>query len=231
MKFLISLLAGMLTGASLLVAGLIFNPFAGQQSLSPLTVTEAQTITLAFSTVATENIILTNNGETRVDPHPEKVPQLWEAPIRRSSAIATVLRTASNQVAGIGVKFSSQSEKTRLLGGEAIVDSVWHVYLPGRGSLFVEQYENHWRFFREVMVSAYRSSANTWRGIWLGDITAGPGALNTAKVTGGSGEFSGNEMIAVESSSVQAWSADTGPIAASGRLVIELPRPDRPEDE
>ena len=41
--------------------------------------------------------------------------------------------------AGLGIKFSSRSERTALLKGDAIVDSVWYVYLPGRGSLFIEQ--------------------------------------------------------------------------------------------
>ena len=133
------------------------------------------------------------------------------------------MRDARNQVAGFGIKMQSASEQTKLFSGQAIVDSIWYVYLPERGSFFVAQSENYWDFLREVVVPAYRSSANTWTGTWLGNLTAGPGALGTAKVSGGSGEFAGKEMLGVESLTVRAWRVDNGPVAAEGRLTIELP--------
>jgi hypothetical protein len=96
--------------------------------------------------------------------------------------------------------------------------------------MFVEQTENYWSYLRDIVFPAYRSSANTWTGTWLGNMTSGPGALGTAKVTGGSGEFAGNEMLGVESLSIRAWRADSGPVAAEGRLIIELP-PDFASDD
>jgi len=97
------------------------------------------------------------------------------------------------------------------------------VYLPGRGGMFIEQTENYWDYLRRIVFPGYRSSANMWRGSWLGNLTAGPGALGTAKVTGSSGEFSGLEMLAVESLAVRAWRTVGGPLAAEGQLLIELP--------
>jgi hypothetical protein len=97
------------------------------------------------------------------------------------------------------------------------------VYLPGQGSFFLEQRENRWHYLRDVVVAAYRSSANTWKGTWRGIVSSGPGALGTALVSGGSGEFSDQEMLAVESLSTLAWAVDGGPISASGALTIELP--------
>ena len=137
--------------------------------------------------------------------------------------MATVMRDARNRVAGIGVKFASDSESTRLLTGRAIVDSVWYVYLPEHGSLFIEQTENYFPFVREVAFPAWRSSANSWRGSWLGDLTAGPGALGTAAVTGGSGRVKGLRMEGIESISVRAFSADTGLVSSEGRMLVELP--------
>lgn len=223
MKFLIALTLGVLTGAALFAAGVIYNPFIGKQGLSPLAVTDSQTVTLNFSGVASDGVVFTNNGESRIDPHPEKVQQLWEASIRQTSAMAAVLRDGRSQAAGFGIKVVSASDSTRLLAGQALVDSIWYVYLPGRGSFFVEQTENYWDYFREVVIPAYRSSANTWTGVWLGNVTSGPGALGTAKVSGGSGEFAAMNMLGVESLSVRVWRANGGPIAAEGRLIIELP--------
>ncbi len=223
MKHLVSLVLGLVVGVTLFAAGLLYNPFNADRGLSPLSVTNAEVIALNFANVPAESIAYTNNGETLHHPHPEKVVQLWEAPVRMTSAMATVMRDARNRVAGIGVKFSSRSESTRLWNGEAIVDSVWYVYLPDYGSLFIEQTENYFPFIREVAFPAWRSSANNWRGNWLGDMTAGPGALGTAAVTGGSGRLEGLSMAAVESMTVKAFSADTGLVSAEGRLIIEMP--------
>lgn len=223
MKYIIVLLLGILTGAALFAVGLAYNPLIGKRALSPLAVTDSQTMTLNYSIVASDAIMYTNDGESRVTPNPEKVQQLWEAPIRQTTAMATVLRDARSQVAGLGIKVTSASENTRLFEGTALVNSIWYVYLPGRGSFFVEQSENYWDFIRDIILPAYRSSANTWKGKWIGNTTAGPGALGTARVVGGFGEFAGTEMLGVETLSVTAWREKDGPIAAEGHLTIELP--------
>jgi hypothetical protein len=223
MKYVVALISGLLVGAALFVVGLFLNPFIVDRGVSPLSVTDAQVITLSYATVPAESIVYTNDGESLQPPHPEKVLQLWEPPIRMTSAMATVVRDARNQVAGIGVKFMSNSESTRLLRGEAIVDSVWYVYLPEHGSMFIEQTENYFPLIREVAFPAWRSSANSWRGQWSGNLTAGPGALGTAKVSGGSGKLEGLSMEGVESMTVKAFSAETGLVSADGRLIIALP--------
>ncbi|MDH5621298.1 MAG: hypothetical protein OEY74_04385 [Gammaproteobacteria bacterium] len=223
MKYVLALLLGLATGGVLFGIGLAYTPFFGNEQLSPLAVSDSQTLMLGYPAVTTESIVFTNDGESRVHPHPEKVLQLWEAPIRQSSVMAVVLWDSRNETAGLGIKFASTSQSTRLLDGRAIVDSVWYLYLPGRGSLFVEQTENYWDFLRDIVFPAYRSSADTWRGQWLGNMTDGPGALGTAKVTGGSGDFLGQSMLGVESMSVRAWRVDRGVLAGEGQLVIELP--------
>ena len=224
MKYLITLTFGLLLGVALFAAGMVYNPFIAHRGLSPLSVTDAEIISLNFSSVPSDAIVFTNNGDSRIKPYPEKVLQLWEAPIRLTSVMTTVMRDARSETAGIGVKFSSHSERTRLLRGEALVDSVWYLYLPGRGSLFIEQSENYWTFLREVGFPAYRSSANNWKGNWLGDLTVGPGALGTAAVTGGSGSLQGLKMQGLESLTARAYSIDEGPVSAEGRLLIEMPQ-------
>ena len=230
MKYLIVLLLGALVGAALFGIGVVYNPLVGNQVISPLSVTDARTISLSYSAAPSDSLILTNDGLSRQAPYPDDVLQLWEKPIRQTEMRATVLDDARGQPAGIGVKMSSWSESTRVLNGEAIVDSVWYIYLPGRGSLFIEQRENYWDFFREVMLPAYRSSARAWRGNWLGNMTAGPGTLQTAKVSGGSGDFADADMIGLETMSVRAWSVDAGPVVAEGRLIVELPQSVDEED-
>jgi len=180
---------------------------------------------LKFSRVPAESLVYTNNGDSVPSPYPEKVLQLWEAPIRKTSAMATVMRDARNQPAGIGIKISSLSESTHLLRGEAIVDSIWYVYAPQHGSMFIQQTENYLPFIQDVVFPAWRSAANSWRGTWTGNMTSGPGALGMAAVSGGSGRVRGLDLDGVETLSVRAFSTDAGFVAAEGQLLIELPKP------
>ena len=225
MKYLVALLLGMAIGAILFVLALLYNPLALNRAPSPLSVTDADVISLSYPAVPGESILYTNDGESMHAPRPDKVLQLWEPPIRQTSAMVSLLDNARGEPAGIGVKFSSKSESSRPFQGAAIMDSAWYIYLPGRGSLFVSQQENYWTFLRQVAFPAWRSSSNTWRGTWFGDMTSGPGALGTAAVTGASGSLRGRDMEAVESLSVLAFSSDQGLVSAEGRLMIALPEP------
>ncbi len=226
MKYLVSLLAGMSVGVAAFLALLYFNPLMSKNTLSPLSVTDNDIIKLIYSAVAEDSLVYSNDGESQVAPYPAKVLQLWEPTIRRTSAMATVLENSRGQDVGIGIKFSSDSESTRLLNGEIISDSVWHIYLPGRGSLFMQQTENYWNYLHDIVIPARWSSANSWRGAWYGNITAGPGALGTARVVGGSGEFSGLESEGVEALAAKAYSIERGPVAIGGELSVEIPRID-----
>jgi hypothetical protein len=223
MKYLIALVLGMIVGVALFALALIYNPLAGESRLSPLTVTDAEVISLNYAVVPSASLVYTNDGESRQQPHPPKVPQLWEPTIRQTSASVAVMHDARGRPAGIGVKVSSRSESTEPLRGNAIYDSAWYIYLPEHGGLFIGQSENYWEFLRQVAFPAWRSSANTWRGTWSGNVTAGPAAMGTAHAFGTSGRLKCLEMKAVESLSVQAFSSDHGFISAEGRLMIALP--------
>jgi hypothetical protein len=221
-RHLAALIIGLLLGAVAASALLFYNPLAAQNSLSPLSVSDQEIISLGYSAVAADAIVYTNGGESTVQPHPVKVQQLWEAPIRRTDVLVTVLADSRNNPAGIGIKFTSDSEQTRIINGEALVDSAWHILLPGRGSLFVAQTENYWNFLRQIVVPAYWSSGDSWKGSWHGNTTVGPGSLGTARVSGGYGEYAGLESEAVEALSARAYSVSAGPVAMEGRLTIEV---------
>ena len=223
-RYVLALLVGVIVGLMLVAAFLFYNPLTDSNDLSPLSVTDNEVIRLNYSAVAADTLIYTNNGESQVEPHPPKVLQLWESPVQFTTAMVTVLADSRGQVAGIGVKFSSRSERTNILEGKLLVDSVWHVFLPKRGTLFIEQWENYWKFIRAIVVPAHWSSGDNWRGSWLSNITAGPGALGTAWVAGGSGQFLDLNTEAVEALSAKAYSVEQGPVAMTGELSIEIPR-------
>lgn len=226
MKYLVSLVLGIVVGAILLLAVLYYNPVTSRNTLSPLSVSDNDIITFKYSAVAEDAIVYTNDGESQVPPNPPKVLQLWEPTVRTTTAMVTILRDSRNNAAAIGIKFSSDSEQTSIVDGKAMVDSAWHIFAPGQGSLFVEQQENYWGYLREIVIPARWSSGNSWRGNWSGNITDGPGALGMARVVGGNGVFAGLETDGVESLSAEAYSVEAGPVSMDGELTIELPRAD-----
>lgn len=224
MKYAVSLLAGMLTGAALAVFFFLMNPLTSSDALSPLAVSENQLMILRYSAVPGEALLYTNDGESRVQPQPAGVQQLWEPTIEHTSIAVVQLNDVRGNPAGFGIKFASLSESTRLFNGEANVDSVWHVYLPGRGSFFVGQRENYFDYLREIVIPAQWAASKNWKGQWRQNLTSGPGGLGTGLVSGGSGTFAGMRSEAVEAYAARAYSAKTGPVAIDGELAIELPR-------
>jgi hypothetical protein len=220
MKYLFSLLVGLVCGATLLLAALYFNPFVARQTLSPLAVSDNVLVVLSYSLVPADSLLFTNDGESVRQPFPLKVQELWEPAVQKTWVTVTDLSNVRGEPVGIGIKFASDSEKSRPMKGEALVDSVWHIYLPGRGTLLVQQVENYWPMLRDIVVPARWSSSDSWRGTWFGSITVGPGALGTGKVFGQTGEFDGLSGEAMESVDAAVYSALDGPVAMQGSLTI-----------
>jgi hypothetical protein len=226
MKYFVALFVGLLTGAVLFGIGFYYNPFMNQTVISPLAVTNEQVIDLSFSAVPQEGILYTNDGDSVPAPFPTRVAKLLEPAVSDTSIFVTELHDGGGDLAGIGIKFSSESESTRLFEGEALANSVWHLYLPGRGTMLLDQTENYWPYIREVRIPARLSSGENWRGSFHGIMTNGPSALGTARVSGGSGLHAGLETEAVESLTARGYSVVQGPVAMTRTLTIMLPRVD-----
>lgn len=223
MKYLISLFVGMVTGVALFGLALYYNPFVGNPSVSPLAISDLDLLDLSYSLVPTDAIVFTNDGESHVDPHPAKVLELWEPTVKKTRGFVTTLTDSRGVPVGLGVKISSDSERSALMDAEVLVDSVWHIYLPERGTLFVDQTENFWSYLHDIVVPARLSSGDNWRGSWHGIMSTGPGALGTARVTGSTGDLTDTEAEAVESITARAYSAIAGPVGMTGNLTIALP--------
>lgn len=223
MKYLISLLAGVATGAAIFMMGLYYNPFTTQQAVSPLAVSDDRILELSFESVPAEAILFTNDGESTTAPYPDRVQELWEPAIKETSVFVTTLTNSRGDLAGIGIKSTTRSEASRILSGTALANSNWHIYVPGQGTLFVDQSENFWSYIRDIVVPARWSSGDNWKGSFHGITTSGPGALGTARVSGGSGAFAGLTSEAVEALTARAYSAELGPVSMSGSLTITMP--------
>lgn len=224
MKYLASILLGVIVGAVLFVLGMYFNPFAEQLTVSPLSVSSDEQLELTFTAVPGDMILYTDHGESRIRTHPNRVAELWEATIVDTRIFVTVLNDARGDQAGIGIKFLTDSEQTSLINSNILVNSAWHIYLPGEGTLFIDQIEDYWSYLREIVVPARWSSGDAWRGQFVRIMTQGPLALGTARVTGGTGVFAGESGEAVETLTARAYSVTGGLVSATGRLTISLPQ-------
>jgi len=231
MKHLVSLLLGLVAGASLFLLGLYFNPFAGQSAISPLAVTDSRVVELSFSAVPGDGILYTDYGDSIVAPHPDRVAELWEPAVADTYILVTHLQDSRGAAAGVGIKFFSASEQTSIFTSKVLANSVWHVYLPGKGTFLFDQTENYWAFIRDVVIPARLSSGDKWIGAFHRNMTTGPGSLGTGRVSGGSGLFADISSEAVESLTARGYSAVSGPVSMSGNLTVVLPESSPDEEE
>jgi len=222
MKYVVSLLFGLVAGAALFLLGLYYNPFVGQPGLSPLAVTDNRVLELSFSAVPGDGILYTDSGDSIIAPHPDRVAELWEPAVADTRILVTHLQDSRGVAAGVGIKFFSASEKTSILKSRVLVNSVWHIYLPGEGTFFVDQTENHWAFIRDVIIPARLNSGDKWLGTFHRNMTIGPTSLGSGRVSGGSGKFADISGEAVESLVARGYSAISGPVSISGNLTIAL---------
>ena len=223
MKYITALVAGLFAGVALFALGFYYNPLVGQASLSPLAVTEERISSLSYSAVPSETILLTNDGESLSRPHPGKIAELWEPSIKDTELLVASLTDSRGRPAGIGIKVTSPSTDTRLFNSEMLVDSTWLMYLPSRGLIGIYQQENYFSYVRDIVVPAWSSSSDSWRGAWSRIMTVGPGAHGTARVIGLHGEFDGMQSEAVEELNARAYSVLEGPISMTGTITVELP--------
>ena len=91
MKYAIAFTLGLIAGAALFLLALYHNPFAAGPAMSPLSVSGEPLLDISFRAVPAESIAFTNNGESRVRPHPEKIAELWEPAIRHTSILVALL--------------------------------------------------------------------------------------------------------------------------------------------
>ena len=228
MKYVVSFLVGLMVGVAAFALLMYYNPFSAPQTISPLAVSENPMLNLQYSVVPDDSVFYTNDGESSTAPFPAGASELWEPTVNDTRVLVTELSDARGSSLGIGIKFSTDSEATRLLNSEALVDSVWYIYLPQSGTFFVEQTENYWAYLRDIVIPARLNSTDSWRGAWSRVVTTGPNALGTGRALGGSGRYAGIEGEAVEILNATAYSSASGPVAMNGMLTIALPESSSP---
>ena len=213
MKYAFSLLVGLLCGASCALAIIYFNPLTRGQS-DDRSATAGWTLDYTLSPERTW--LSTHDRRLGLPVVPSSVPLLYEEGIRGTILTAMPLGGADSIAAATRV--SIPSGDTEFLRSGLLVEDVWLISVPGRGSLFVRALNNQWPLFRDTVV----------RVDWLRRSFAGSGSYGPtrgpadagADVVGLTGVYEGAHGNGSERLSLSYYNGDLTTI--QGQLMIEM---------
>jgi len=185
MKYVLSLLAGLLAGSALAVAALYFNPLT-RQSVEPAGFPD---LAFKFGMAPAATWIATHEEKSKLPVVPAGVPLLWESGIEGSLLTALPLHDASGHFAALGTRIAVPSAATEFLRAGLLVDEYWLISIPGQGTLFMHAVNNEWPLVRDTVVRVDLLRRD-FRGAAVYAPTVGPGA-GGASVAGLSGSLAG----------------------------------------
>jgi hypothetical protein len=214
MKYVLSLLVGIVAGAALAIAALYFNPLT-QGDAEPEG-TPDWTFDFAITPAATW--IATHDERLDLPVVPADVPLLWEDGIKGSLLTALPLHDASGRFAAFGSRITVPSAATEFLSAGLLVDDYWLISIPGQGSVFVHAVNNDWPLVRDTLVRVDLLRRD-WQGPGNYAPTVGPGDAG-ASVTGLSGSLAGRTGHGRERLTLAHYNGSLS--ALSGEIVLDL---------
>ena len=217
MKYLLTLISGLLAGALLGVVALYINPLTTREAGQP----GAADWALSYESPISGGLAFTHGGETRLPNHPAGIPELWENTINRM--LLSVFRVSSpDGRAGVASRLSVPSEASELLRRGVVVTDHWVITMPGEGSLFVDADSNLWPFIKRDLVPVWYLG-RSWRGPQSYSPTVGPGLDQAGIVQGATGRFADRSGRSVERYHVSVFNTQRGPDEFEAELFIDLP--------
>jgi hypothetical protein len=221
MRYVISLVLGLVLGVVAAAALLFFNPLTRGQS-TPLGNPE---LSFGYRLAGSDVWLSTHDDRLAIPIVPKDVSLLFEDGIRGTWLSAYALRDGSRPGPVPATRVSVPSPQSELLRSGLVVDDYWLISVPGTGSLFVHAENNQWPLLRDTLVTVD----------WLGRNYAGPGKYHptrgpadaAADVVGLTGSYRGVRGRAREDQSLESY---TGGLASlSGQLMIRMAAADDPD--
>jgi len=219
MKYLWTLLAGVLVGVTLALTALYFNPMT--QSPGPLPASDDEVFT--YGSPLTAELAFTHGNLSRLPTYPAGIPALWEGTINKS-ALSVVLLRGADGTAAVASRVSYPSEDTELLRNGVLLNDDWVVSIPGQGSLHINGQSNWWPFLKEMLIPVWYLG-RPWSGPSDYAPTAGPANGARALVRGATGRFAGLTGTAAERYSVREFDDRVGPRQAVTEIYWRLDGP------
>ena len=214
MKYVLSLLFGLVAGAAAAMALLYFNPLTQRQG-EPAARADRS---LGYSMSAADTWLATHDRQIDLPVIPVDVPLLWENGIKGTLLGAMPLRDAGGQVVAYGSRITAPSGASELLRAGVLVDDFWLLSFPGEGSIFVHAVNNEWPLLRDTLVDVDLLGRRFTGPAHYGP-TVGPAAAG-ARVQGLSGSFAGTVGNARERVALETYAGSFAGLA--GELLLDL---------
>lgn len=217
MKYILTLVSGLLVGAFLGLAVLYLNPLTTREVAQPGT----GDWTLSYGSPVSGGLAFTHGGQSRLPIHPAGIPELWENTINKM--LLSVFRISSSDgQTGIASRLSLPSESTELLRRGVIVSDHWLISIPGEGSLFVDADSNLWPFVKRDVLPVWYLG-RSWGGPQSYGPTIGPGPNHSGIVQGATGRFAERVGSSMELYHLSAFNTQRGPDEFEAELFVNLP--------
>ena len=213
MKYVVSLLFGLVLGVAVGAALLYFNPLTQSQS-SPLSNPQR---TLAY-TLGADTWLSTHDGRLELPVVPKEAPRLFEDGIRGAWLAAFPLKDESQKVLVAATRISVPSQESEFLHAGLVVEDYWLISAPGAGSLFVHARSNQWPLVRDTVVDV-DLLGRSFDGPEQYDPTRGP-ASDGAEVFGLTGAYQGKRGSARERLSLPSYDGRLSSL--EGQLMISM---------
>ena len=214
MRYVASLLGGLIVGVGSALALIYFNPLTLSQSepsSDPEWVLEYK--------LAADNIWLsTHNNRPQIPIVPKTAPLLWEDGIRGSWLAAMPLAAGSGTTTAAGTRISIPSPRTEFVSSGLLVEDHWLISVPDSGTFYVHAVNNQWPLVRDTIVRV-GLLGREFTGPGNYDSTRGPGD-DGALVVGMTGQYKSTHGKAHDRLSLQTYDGSLG--AVSGQLLIAL---------
>ena len=207
-------------GALILILGLYFNPLDNQNNMPSLKIFSGNITHLKYSFNPKDILFFADKEKYINKLDPNILNKLNEPALKNTRIIFLPLYDNNNNLEGFGIKISSDSKKTNLLSSQTLANSLWHIYLPKKGSFIFHETENFWPYIKNIIIPAHLDKNNNWHGIYRFITTEGPNLDGSGNTIGGHGIFKSKRGFSQESAEITAYSIENGPTIKIGNLRI-----------
>jgi hypothetical protein len=213
-------IVGIVVGALLIIAALVFNPFVTAAKLAePITTQDPAGHTIETFTIrAPEDIIaVTHNGSNIIDPRPTGIALFDEPALRSGLLLVAKVRNAEGAIVGVALESEEVDPVSNPLLGRMRMNTDWTILLPGRGTIFVTQIEDGGTAGKKILPAVILGGG--WNGQADFISTAGPDSSGRGLIVGGTREFQGISGAFVEVSHLTHMSRGRGGV---GTVELQL---------
>lgn len=211
LNHLLLVIAGLLSGATLVLVALYLWPFAFEDrtalAIEQLEASGGRTESF-FLQIPADTVLVTHGGGFPFQPIPEGIAYTGQGRTPGTLALVSKFRHhPDGEVIAFGTELEISHADSRLLAGKLMTHTLWSIVVPGRGVLHLYQLENNWRLMKKVILPMMLSG-EPFRGEHRGVNTYGPLPGYHGRIVGGSGEFAGASGRFIEIGTLHEASPD-----------------------